>query len=251
MIGQYFKHLPEVGSTNDELLLNAEVLPEGAIMLADCQNAGRGQNGRVWQAEAGKHLTFSVLLKPAFLEATNLYFLNMVIALAIADAIQACSNLGVQLKWPNDLFASGRKLGGILIETHLQGAFVRHAVLGIGINLNEAMSAKSGMRAIALSELLDAEVDPIKMLQFVSESLEKRYLDFQQRGFGNVLMEYQRKLLGYQELRWFVLPDGVRFEGMIMGVDSSGKLLVRHDGRLSAYAHGEVKMLFEDEVAAD
>lgn len=251
MIGQYFKHLPEVGSTNDELLKSAEYLPEGAIILADCQNAGRGQNGRIWQANAGMHLTFSLLLKPQFLPAASLYALNMVIALGLVDAFSGFTQKELSLKWPNDVFVSGRKLGGMLIETSLQGSYVRQAIVGIGLNINESMLAKQGLRAISLFDLTGSLSDRLELLEQVVSCLEARYLNFQHFGTGNLLMEYQRKLLGYQELRWFELPDGVRFEGMIMGVDSSGKLLVRHDGRLFAYAHGEIKMLFEDEIAAD
>ncbi len=250
-IGQYFRHLAEVGSTSDELLLEADTLPEGAILLADCQNAGRGQNGRVWQAASGQHLTFSLLLKPQFLPASELYSLNMLIALGLVDALSRFSQENLLLKWPNDIFAACRKLGGMLIETNLQGNYVRQAVIGIGLNINESMREKDGLRAISLYDLTGTTHDRYQLLEQIADCLEHRYLTYQQMGAGNLLMEYQRKLLGYQENRTFQITDGAQFKGMIMGVNNAGKLLVRHHDRLRAYAHGEIKMLFEDEIAID
>ncbi len=250
-IGQYFKHLEEVGSTNDWLMQASEDLPDGALVIADCQNAGKGQNGRVWQAASGQHLTFSLLVKPAFLLVAELYALNMAIAISVSTVIEAYIQEPVVLKWPNDFYVRSRKLGGVLIETNLQGGFVRQAIIGIGINLNQPMSDNYALRAISVIELLGKSVSRWEVLEQLAYAIEMRYLMLEKNGSGTLLMEYQRKLLGYQEKKWFLLPDETMLEGMIMGVNSSGNLLVRHAGGLFSYPHGAIKMLFDDEVAID
>ena len=123
-MGQKLIYVPECHSTNSLLneLNDHQELPEGTVLVTDHQTAGRGQRGNVWEAAQGMNLTFSILLRPKFLEAKDQFRLNMAVSLAIANSLQSCLSQGIKLKWPNDILVDGKKIGGVLIESQLQGS---------------------------------------------------------------------------------------------------------------------------------
>ena len=127
--------LNETTSTNDfAAQLGREGVAEGMVVFAETQTAGRGRLGRRWEMSAGEGLAFSLLLRPQL--ATNQWTrLTTFAAVAGAVAIENEIHTGTAIKWPNDLYLDGRKVAGILIETH--SAAEGFAVLGIGINVNQ------------------------------------------------------------------------------------------------------------------
>ncbi|ALJ90008.1 biotin--[acetyl-CoA-carboxylase] ligase [Thermus aquaticus] len=130
-LGKPYRYLGRVGSTQDILRAWAEAgAPEGALVLAEVQERGRGRRGRPWESRPGESLTFSLLLRPA-LPLSALSLLPLLAGLALFEAV----GLG-GLKWPNDLLApDGRKLGGILLEAKAEGEEVAYALLGVGVNV--------------------------------------------------------------------------------------------------------------------
>ena len=120
--------LPTLGSTNTELMQRARSgQTEPILLVAEQQTAGRGRLGRDWQSQRGDSLTFSLGLPLAPADWSGL-------SLAVGVAVASCLPPEVRLKWPNDLWWQGRKLGGILIETASFGSS-RYAVIGVGLNL--------------------------------------------------------------------------------------------------------------------
>jgi BirA family biotin operon repressor/biotin-[acetyl-CoA-carboxylase] ligase len=130
-LGKPYRYLGRVGSTQDILRAWAEAgAPEGALVLAEVQERGRGRRGRPWESRPGESLTFSLLLRPA-LPLSALSLLPLLAGLALWEAV----GLG-GLKWPNDLLSEdGRKLGGILLEAKAEGEEVAYALLGVGVNV--------------------------------------------------------------------------------------------------------------------
>lgn len=130
-LGKPYRYLGRVGSTQDILRAWAEAgAPEGALVLAEVQERGRGRRGRPWESRPGKSLTFSLLLRPA-LPLSALSLLPLLSGLALWEAV----GLG-GLKWPNDLLApDGRKLAGVLLEAKAEGEEVAYALLGVGVNV--------------------------------------------------------------------------------------------------------------------
>lgn len=125
--------LAETDSTNAEALrLAASGEPEGCVVVADAQAAGRGRLGRSWWSEPGCSLLASWLVRPA-LDVERWPTLTLVAGLAAARALIAAAGIEVRLKWPNDLFVGGRKLGGLLAEADGRGAFV----VGLGVNVRQ------------------------------------------------------------------------------------------------------------------
>ncbi|WP_117237977.1 biotin--[acetyl-CoA-carboxylase] ligase [Thermus sediminis] len=130
-LGSPYRYLGRVGSTQDVLRAWAEAgAPEGALVLAEVQEKGRGRRGRVWESRLGDSLTFSLLLRPA-LPLPSSGLLPLLAGLALWEAV----GLG-GLKWPNDLLApDGRKLAGILLEAKAEGEELAYALLGVGVNV--------------------------------------------------------------------------------------------------------------------
>ena len=120
-VGRNPVYLPTVGSTNDEARRLAQAgAPEGTLVIADCQTAGRGRLDRRWEAPPGSSLLLSLLFRPP-LAPHQVQQLTMVCGLAVVDAIEAATGLRAGLKWPNDVLIGEAKAGGILTEIVLAG----------------------------------------------------------------------------------------------------------------------------------
>lgn len=125
-----------IDSTNEEARrLAAAGSPEGTLVIAESQTAGRGRRGRRWVAPAGRCLLFSLLLRPA-LPPKRLFALTMAAGLAVRGAIMDQLGLVPALKWPNDVYIAGRKAAGILVESAFAGQELEFVVVGIGVNVN-------------------------------------------------------------------------------------------------------------------
>jgi len=129
-------HHERIDSTNGllkELALKGG--PEGTVVLTEEQTGGRGRRGRIWVSPAGCNLLVSILLRPS-LDPEQVFVLTMVLALATVHAVRRVAGLSLRIKWPNDLFARGKKLAGILTEFGMKDKIVDYVVLGMGLNVN-------------------------------------------------------------------------------------------------------------------
>jgi BirA family biotin operon repressor/biotin-[acetyl-CoA-carboxylase] ligase len=136
--GRPLRHLASVDSSNSEALrwLQEEPpAPEGAVVVADDQSAGRGRWDREWLSSPGSSLLFSLVLRPAW-ETDRLGLLTVAAGLACAEGLSEVTGIEARLKWPNDIMLSSRKVGGVLIETRVSGHRVDAVVVGIGVNLD-------------------------------------------------------------------------------------------------------------------
>ena len=140
MFGHSFRYHDEIESTNLEAkTLALKGAPEGTVVVAEAQSAGRGRLGRRWTSPAGKGLLFSVILRPS-LPMSEAHLLTIVAATAAAEAIERHVPARVAIKWPNDLFIGDRKVGGILMEVAGEQDDVDWVVLGVGLNVNTEFS---------------------------------------------------------------------------------------------------------------
>ena len=128
--------LDSIDSTNSEALRRLESLPSGTVLAAREQTSGRGQRGNTWFSEAGKNLTFSVVLKSLDLPAAEVFSLNCLCSVAVSDFLDSFGVASL-VKWPNDIYAGGRKICGMLLENGLSEGSVSFSVMGIGINVNQ------------------------------------------------------------------------------------------------------------------
>jgi len=125
--------------------------PEGTLVLAEEQTGGRGRRGRSWLSPGKENLLFSVLLRPA-LPPERVFSLTMILALAAVDAVKTLSGLLPAIKWPNDLYAGMRKLGGILTEFSVTHQQVDWVILGLGLNVNRRPEELAAQATCVLEE---------------------------------------------------------------------------------------------------
>lgn len=246
--------LPVCHSTNDVAaeLLQSPVTLEGTVVAAAHQTHGRGQRGNAWQSEPGQNLTFSVILKPDFLSAARQFSLNMAVALAVYDCLKPLLPEGLRIKWPNDIYWKDCKMGGILIENAIQGENLTHSIVGIGLNINQ-LDFPGNVRATSMKLISQAsgnedEHDLEILLNLLLESLEKRYLQLRGgltagQGFGGLETYYLQSLYGLGQKRRF-RGGGRDFEGVITGIDQTGKLAVRESNETKHFSFKEIEFVF-------
>ncbi|GAG46082.1 unnamed protein product, partial [marine sediment metagenome] len=109
--------------------------PEGGVVFAETQTKGRGRLGRSWFSPKQKGLWFSVILRPQ-LQPVYVPMITIVSSIAVAKAITKYTGVSVWIKWPNDIYVNGKKVGGILTEMNTELDRIRFVILGIGININ-------------------------------------------------------------------------------------------------------------------
>jgi len=246
-VGQNLIKLSEVDSTNNYLKLlvsKSEPLPEGTVIMADNQFAGRGQQHNLWQSEPGKNLTFSLYLKPVFLPIQQQFLLNMAISVALNNALAQFIGEEVKIKWPNDIYYQELKLGGILIENMLSGQTYKSGIIGIGLNVNQLeFSGDLKGRAISLSQILHKNVDLTALLAVICSHIESQYLKLRANSYFLLQGEYQQKLLRFRQISKYRY-NGRIIEGMITAVTEKGLLMIQSNGIEKAYNFKEVEFIF-------
>jgi BirA family biotin operon repressor/biotin-[acetyl-CoA-carboxylase] ligase len=237
----------EIGSTNDEAMrLAAGGAPEGTVVIAARQDAGRGRQGRAWHSPAGAGLYLSVLLRPEISDRTAM--LTLMAGVAAADAVERAAGLVVALKWPNDLVvlrAGGRrKLGGILAEASLAGTGPAHVVLGVGINLRRtALPADLAAIATSIETETGSAVQTGALAAELLASLAVGWRALRAGEAEEVLAEWRRRarpLLG-QRVRW--AGHGTAREGSARDIDGTGALIVDTPAGAEHVVAGEVTWL--------
>jgi len=256
-VGQVVHFWPEIRSTNDEARRLARAgAPEGTLVIAEHQTAGRGRLERRWEAPPGSSLLLSLIFRPTLAPA-EAQRLTMVCGLAIVEAIEATTGLAVGLKWPNDIVSAvadtisavaepgsgAAKLGGILAEIELQGQAVAHAVVGVGLNVNvhpAEFPQDLLLPATSLAQLLGKTVPRLPLLQALLRDVERRTLAL--AAGQSPYEEWAARLVTLgQEVT--VSGTGPAFKGRAEGVSPDGALLVRRaDGRLETVLAGDVTL---------
>lgn len=175
------RRLEETDSTNREVLDLARAgEPEGVVVVADHQTAGRGRLGRTWQAPPGASLLVTVLLRPTIAVA-DAHLVTIAAALAAADACDAVAGVRPALKWPNDLVverAGGtRKIAGLLAESIVRAGRIDAVALGMGLNVQWPAELPDDLAEIAtaLNHEAGRDVDRDEVLSAWLECLRDRY----------------------------------------------------------------------------
>lgn len=238
-LGHTIHRLGAVTSTQGEAAkLAAAGAPEGTVVTATHQWAGRGRRGRQWLDAPGKSLLMSILLRPPTSpgEAPQL---SLVAAVAVVDALQVVLGVAVGIRWPNDILADGRKLAGILSEgvAGADGA-LQHVLLGIGLNVNQTEFADAVREGATSLRLLTGRAqDRDRLLEGLLAALDRRYAQFLGGGFAVVRPDWRRHSVTLG--RPVRTADGVEAEAV--DVDEDGALVVRAgDGPPMRLTSGEI-----------
>jgi BirA family transcriptional regulator, biotin operon repressor / biotin---[acetyl-CoA-carboxylase] ligase len=238
-LGKKLIFMPECHSTNDLMLLlcQQEPAPEGTVIITVNQTAGRGQRGNRWETEPGKNLTFSLLLKPAFLAIQKQFYLNIFVSLGIRDYLTEQSRQKVHIKWPNDILINEKKICGILIENQIQGNSLVNSVVGIGLNVNQQLFTIDTATSLLL--ITGRTFDLSQSLDALMHFLEIRYLQLRGSKFELLKRDYLDSLFRLHEPHQFSDQHG-RFEGIITGIDDIGRLTIQREQLVISYDLKEI-----------
>ena len=239
----------EVDSTNRiaEELARAGA-PEGTVVLADAQTAGRGRLGRSFYSPPDRGVYLSLLLRPGT-RADRAHRYGFVAALAVAETAAAWlpAEVEVEIKWPNDVLLDGRKTCGINLPVQLEGDRVASLAIGIGVNVNLTASdfpPELRQTATSLAEAAGRRLDRTRFTEALLERLEWEIDRYRADGFDRVLDAWQK----YFKMRGSVVRIGGpgiahEVEGVVEGVDDEGALLIRGDRMRERILAGDVTVL--------
>lgn len=240
--GGSIKYSSSTASTNTIAMdLLSQQAEEGTIVITDHQTQGRGQKGTSWITSPGENLTFSVLLRPRFLEQ-RLFALTQAVAIALKEALQPhCPDALVQIKWPNDILIDRKKVAGVLIESQWEGSKIKGTVVGIGINVNQVDFPSDIIHkttSLALTSGHAVEKGPLLWaillrLRFWYEKL------MQGENLGRA---YLAGLYGYQEpvlIRW----EGGEGKHQVLGVNVAGHVAIQLSERIRHFDLKEIEFI--------
>ena len=241
-IGNQLIFLPKCRSTNDMAadMLRKGVLKEGGIVITDHQQAGRGQRGNTWVSNANKNLTFSLLLKPHFINPSDSFFLNILVSVAIINVLKDLDKPSFKIKWPNDIMHNSNKIGGILIENIIQGTQIENSIIGIGINVNQK-SFEDQFKATSLGKIFNRSYDLNILLNKIIKQLEEQYILLKSGNKHILKSSYLDNLYWLNEKHTFI--SSYEFEGIINGIDRMGRLEVKTGKGLEKFNFKEIKYL--------
>ena len=205
------------------------------VVWAEYQTAGRGCGTNRWESERGMNLTFSMLIHPKELPATQQFHISMAISLAICEAIGQYIG-DVSIKWPNDIYWRNGKIGGILIENTLKGSSIMESIIGVGLNVNQRLFKSNAPNPVSMWQICEHETD--------REALLKEILEAFERILGSMIREqYLLKLYRRQGYHPYADKEGV-FMAEIVTVEDDGHLVLRDDnGKERRYAFKEVQFI--------
>lgn len=256
ILGNPLHFFPTIDSTNTHAAnLAREGAVEGTTVIADAQSGGKGRLGRSWVSPAGVNLHLSVILRPPVSTAVAPQ-LNLLAAIAVADAIGDTTSLSPTIKWPNDVLVAEKKVCGILAEMQTDTGGLRAVIVGIGVNINAPLSAFPDELRDKASSLLIASEQVIDRTTFTASlltHLEKSYVLWLQEGFLTLRVRWERYASHMLGKRISVaVPEGT-VVGMVLGLDPDGALVVQGESGerhrllagdvtvLGGYNHGEVR----------
>lgn len=237
--------LDAIDSTNNYLkqLAKGNELENFTAVMAFEQTKGKGQMGSQWVSEAGKNLTISVLVKDLPLDVISIYDFNVAVALAAVTLLQWNAIDKVNVKWPNDIMAEQKKVGGILIENSLKPNGTFTAVVGFGLNLNQT-DFNLLPQANSLTNITGQVYDVETMAEDFVKAL-KLLLNLFPEQTATAWIQYDELLFKKGKPAAFELADGFRFMGIIQKVTPEGKLVVLlEDDNVVHYGLKEVKLLY-------
>jgi BirA family biotin operon repressor/biotin-[acetyl-CoA-carboxylase] ligase len=224
-------HIEETDSTNRWLKTHGD--ESNLCVVAEYQTAGRGCGTNSWESERGKNLTFSMLIHPKDIPASEQFRITEIVSVALCETI----GMEASIKWPNDIYVGERKICGILIENRLQGSVMKDSVIGIGLNVNQTVFMSDAPNPVSIKQLTGCDMDRGALLDNFLQTFEEV------SARKDVGSDYRKRLFRLGRKAAFADETG-RFEGTIVDVEPDGHLLIRDEtGQVRQYAFKEVQFL--------
>ncbi len=233
----------EIDSTNNRALeLAADGYPEGTVVVAETQTAGRGRRGRTWYSPPRHGIYLSVILRPQ-LPVREIPRVSLVIGVAVAETLEAAFQLPARIKWPNDILINNRKIAGVLSEVVTGSQGIDCIVTGIGLNINNPLQDFPGeLRTAPTSVLAEKEtpVSRVRVLQELLMHLETRYYQLLEGNFNGILDKGKSLSTVIGKEVEYDSQNGLAI-GQAVDIDDNGFLLVKDkSGKIHTVTSGEV-----------
>lgn len=220
--------------------------PEGSVFTAEEQTAGRGRGDHSWHSPAGQGLYVSVVLRPRF-APNDVLWLSLIAGLAVHAAIQEVTTISVDLRWPNDIMLGDKKLGGILTELGTESGRISHAVIGIGLNINQPMfPPELAAVATALRIETDHEWPRDEILTALLRAIDREYRALLSSPVtkADIVRRFEAASTYARGARVAVDDHGTaQFTGATEGLDERGFLRVRTAEGLRTVMSGGVRKI--------
>jgi BirA family biotin operon repressor/biotin-[acetyl-CoA-carboxylase] ligase len=227
---RYYETIPSTNSAALEWMQQVGVeggIPDGSLLVANAQTAGRGRMNRQWVTEADAGLAFTLVFHPSPFELERLSLFSGLAALAICQVLWESYNVPSAIKWPNDVLSNGFKIAGILVETSWLGNVIEGIVVGIGINITSASVPPQEMLrfpAACIEDLLGQEVDRLEFLHSVLQALFSWRTSI---GTPQFIQGWNEKLAFRGECVNIEQAGQPPITGIFQGVSEDGSLLLR------------------------
>jgi len=242
--GQTGEYHEIITSTNDRAKEIAGKVPEGYIVTANAQAAGRGRLGRKWESPRGQGLYFSLILYP-YLPPYELPKLTLLGGLALSQTLEELG-LKPEIKWPNDILLGGRKVSGILTEMAAEAERTIYAVVGVGVNIEPfALSQEFSYPATSLKEQ-GIDTSRIKLLAGFLGNFEKHYEAFKMGEFRDILQQYEARL-AFKDKEVKVVTAQREYQGKLTGIAEDGSLIISDGEVFRRFAAGEISLRWSEE----
>jgi BirA family transcriptional regulator, biotin operon repressor / biotin---[acetyl-CoA-carboxylase] ligase len=240
-------HFYKIGSTNTAAMAAAtDGAPEGSVFLAEEQTAGRGRGAHTWQSARSVGIYCSVVLRPV-LPPSDVLIMALAAGLAVRAAIEYVdARVNPDLKWPNDVLISGKKVCGILTEMTAEATRVRHIVVGMGVNVNQPSFPEELLaEATSLRLSTGSEWSRVELTAALLKSLDREYrlLLEQKDARRSILERFAQQSSWARGKRVRVEENGSSLEGTTEGLDDRGFLKVRTTQGLQTILSGTVRPL--------
>jgi BirA family biotin operon repressor/biotin-[acetyl-CoA-carboxylase] ligase len=236
-----FVKLDAIDSTNDFLknLSQSQAVENFTVVSAENQTKGKGQMGSVWTSEPGKNLTMSVLIKDVLTNVQSIFGLNAAVAISVIEVLEMHAIPKTSVKWPNDIMSGNKKIGGILIENSFRNDGSIESIVGLGLNVNQTdfeLLPQASSLALAAQRSFDKEL----LLVEIAQSIQKNAHDL-----ASAWNRYIEILFRKGMPTTFENLQGTRFMGIIVGVESDGKLKLQlEDDSFVTFGIKEIRMLY-------
>jgi len=235
--GQYLYVLPEVDSTNRYAHnLAKEGAPEGTIVIADYQAAGKGQQGNEWIASSGANILMSLILRP-HLDASAVQTITLATANIIVNSLERflilekSESIDLNLKWPNDIMAGSRKMAGILIESTVRNKWIDFLIIGVGINVNQDINqlpAAIREHATSMSGETGKKYNRERLVAQLISDFEHNYIRFARTDYGTVIYEWKQRCRHFGKTFNIQTPLGNE-TGKILDINEKGMLVYENE----------------------
>jgi len=238
--------LNAIGSTNSYLknLIKETTVENWTVVIAEHQTNGKGQFDNKWVADKGKNLTFSILVKFKKLKAKHQFYLNYSVSIALYNVLKYYIPEKLTVKWPNDILSANHKICGILIENTINNSNVNHAIIGIGLNVNQKKFPSHILNVTSIKNKLDKNIDKNELFDKILLEIRYQLHLLEQQKFNEIKLRYEDVLYKKGIPSMFIdTTTNNTFLGKIIGVTNQGKLQIELDDEsLREYALKEIKL---------